>query len=42
VIGASLVSDDVPSRNSSRNEFAPLSRGQANTKARVFAAGMNL
>lgn len=42
VIGASLTSGDVPSRNLSCNAFAPLSRGQANTKAPVFAAGMNL
>ena len=41
VIGASLASDDVPSRNFSRNAFAPLSRGQANIKALVFIAGVN-
>ena len=31
----------MPSRNLSCNAFAPLSRGQANIKALVFAAGMN-
>ena len=31
----------MPSRNLSRNAFAPLSRGQANIKALAFAAGMN-
>ncbi len=41
MIGASLTVGEAPSRKLSRNAFAAPSRGWANTKALVFAAGVS-